>query len=285
MKVLILGSKGMLGKVLQNEFRTDNIVVAWDSNHLDITNKQEVKNRLEDEQPNVVINAAAYNAVDKIEENSIDYKIAEVVNGYAVGYLAEATKNLNIPLIHFSSDYVFKGDNKFGYNETANIDAVNKYGETKAFGEKLLKSATDKYYLVRLSRLFGPTGESEMAKKSFVDIMLDLVASGRNEIDLVDDEKTCPTYSKDLVKLICYIIENQLPFGIYHGANTGACTWYEFAKEIFKIKNLNVKCNPVPASKFPRPAKRPNYSELLNTKLPKQRSWQEALEEYLVSQN
>ncbi len=283
MKVLITGSKGMLGTALKEEFVKDSEVFAFDKNELDITNKVEIKSKLEEIMPDVVINAVGYNAVDKIEGNSADYKLAEMVNGYAVGYVAEVCGNLDIPLVHYSSDYVFKGDNPNGYDETAYTDSIDKYGETKAFGEKLLKSATQKFYLIRLSRLFGPRGESEMAKKSFVDIMLDLVASGRQEIDLVNDERTCSTYSKDLARLTRYILENKLPFGIYHGANSGACTWYEFAEELFKIKNITVKCNPVSADYFPRPAKRPNFSELINTKLPKQRNWQEALGEYLAN--
>ena len=148
--------------------------------------------------------------------------------------------------------------------------------------DKILKLTTDKFYLIRLSRLFGLAGESAMTKKSFVDIMLDLVINkNKKELDLVDDEKSCPTYAPDLAKFTKKLIEEKKPFGIYHGANSGVCTWYEFAKEIFKIKNLAVKCNPVPADKFPRPAKRPNFSELINTKVNKQRNWQEALREYL----
>ena len=281
MRIVLLGAKGMLGKALKEEFEKVHTVFAFDKNELDITNESAVRLKIGEIKPDAVINATGYNAVDKIEENEIDCKMAEIINGYAVGYLAEVCKNLNIPLVHYSSDYVFKGDSLNGYNEDAVVNPVNKYGVTKALGEKLLQNSTDKYYLIRLSRLFGPKGESEMTKKSFVDIMLELVANGRQEIDLVDDEKTCSTYSNDLSRLTRYILENKLPFGIYHGANFGAGTWYEFAKEIFKIKNLAVECNPVPANKFPRPAKRPNFSELINTKLSKQRSWQEALNEYL----
>jgi dTDP-4-dehydrorhamnose reductase len=148
--------------------------------------------------------------------------LAEEINGTAVGKLAQICKDLGIILVHYSSDYVFKGDNPAGYDEDSFTDPVDKYGETKVLGEKLLKSTTDKFYLIRLSRLFGKAGESEMAKKSFVDVMLDLVINkGKTELDLVDDEKSCPTYSYDLAKLTRHLVEKQLPFGIYHGVNSG----------------------------------------------------------------
>ena len=253
MKIIILGSKGMLGAALKEEFvppqrdpvlgggKKDYEVFAFDKQNLDVTNKNDIKNKFAEIKPNFVINAAAYNAVDKIEENIVDYHLAEQINGYAVGYLAQACKDLAVPLAHYSSDYVFGSTGspqvaKSGYAEEAFIDPINKYGETKVLGENLLKSNTDKYYLIRLSRLFGPVGESETAKKSFVEVMLDLALKGKQEFDLVDDEKSCPTYSKDLARLTRYIIEQKLPYRIYHRANSGAGTWYEYAKEILRIK-------------------------------------------------
>lgn len=297
MRVMILGSKGMLGTALKEEFK-DCEVFCFDKDELDITNTVETREKVEEIKPGVIINATAINAVDLIETENKMYELAKEINGLVVGRLAEICKELNIVLVHYSSDYVFgstsspqvNGDSIDGYVEEAPVDPVDKYGETKVLGEKLLKINGEKYYLIRLSRLFGPAGESEMAKNSFVDIMLDLVLNkgnpsintqGEVKLDLVDDEKTSPTYSKDLAKLTRYILETKQPFGIYHGANTGSCTWYEFAKEIFALKNLNVECNPVPATKFSRPAQRPKFSELVNTKLPLQRAWQIALKEYL----
>lgn len=282
MKVIILGSKGMLGKALREEF-SDSEVFCFDKEDLDIVDEKVVRNKLLEIKPEVVINATAINAVDNIESDTSLYKIAKEVNGLAVGNLAKVCKELDIILVHYSSDYVFAGDNKNGYTEDSPVQPINKYGETKALGEKMLMENTDKFYLIRLSRLFGLTGESEMAKKSFVDIMLDLVLNkNKTELDLVDDEMTCPTYAPDLAKFTKKLLLENKSFGIYHGVNNGACTWYEFAKEIFQIKDLEVKCNPVSAGKFPRPAKRPNFSELINTKIDKQRKWQEALKDYLL---
>lgn len=280
-KILILGSKGMLGKALREEFK-DSEVFALDKEDLDITNESEVRNKLLEIKPEIVINATAINAVDNIESDDNFYQLAKEVNGLAVGKLASICKDLDIVLVHYSSDHVFAGDDENGYTEDARVKPVNKYGESKALGEKELLDNTDKFYLIRLSKLFGLPGESEMTKKSFVDIMLDLVVNKeKKELDLVDDERSIPTYAPDLALLTHQLLLDEKPFGIYHGANSGTCTWYEFGQEIFKNKNLSVKLNPVPADKFPRPAARPHFSELLNTKLKKQRNWREALKEYL----
>jgi len=286
MKVLILGAKGMLGKALAVEFKNGYEVFAYDKEDLDVTDKNKTKTKLEKIKPNIVINAAAYNAVDKIEENADDERLAKQINGYAVGALAEICRNLNIILVHYSSDYVFKGDKKDGYNEEDIPGPVNKYGETKLLGEKQIINFQSqipnlKFYLIRLSKLFGKSGEDAGVKKSFIDVILDLHNKGKREFDLIDEELSCPTYAPDLARLTRELVESGRPWGIYHGANNGACAWYDFAREIFKIENFDVKCNPLPAARFPRLSKRPRYSVLLNTKLPPQRSWQEALKEYL----
>jgi len=208
--------------------------------------------------------------------------LAKKVNGEAVGNLAEICDKENIILIHYSSDYVFYGDNKDGYDENSNINPIDKYGETKALGEKLLQENTDKFYLIRLSKLFGKPAIVEGAKKSFVDTMIWLVTEVKKDhLDLVDEEISSPTYAPDLAKFTKSILEEKKEFGIYHGANSGVCSWYEFALEVFKIKNIKIDTTPVSGDKFPRPAKRPIYSELLNTKISKQRTWQEALRDYL----
>ena len=145
--------------------------------------------------------------------------------------------------------------------------------------QELLKN-TDQFYLIRLSRLFGKPAASQKAKKSFIDLMLEL-SKTKKELNIVNEELDSPTYAPDLAKRTKEIIDWKKPFGVYHATNSGSCTWHDFAKEIFTIKNINVKINPVPADFFPRPAVRPKYSILLNKKLPAMRSWQEALKEYL----
>ena len=274
MKVLIIGAKGMLGQELVKTFSIDHHVTAWDREEIDITDEQVVSSKLRAVGPDIVINAAAFNDVDGAETNS---ESAKKINGYAVGYLATSARELNIPIVHYSTEYVFDGNKKDGYRESDQPNPQSVYAVSKYLGEQELQNHTNEYYLIRLSRLFGGSG---IGKKSFVQTMLDLARS-RSELEVVDEELSCPTYAVDLARRTKYIVEHKLPYGIYHCANSGAVTWYGFAQEIFKISGKNVKLNPVPASRFPRPAQRPAYGILLNTKLPAMRSWPEALREFL----
>lgn len=287
MKVLIIGAKGMLGSALVREFEKADEVIAWDREELDITQVESVKSKVKSLRPDLVINAAAYTDVDGAEQSP---NLANAINGFAVAYVAAAARDLQIPLIHYSTEYVFDGEKPEGYREDDKPNPISAYGRSKLLGEQQLQKNTDKFYLIRLSRLFGresdlsptlPTpGEGKTRKKSFVRLMLES-AQTKKEMDIVDEELSCPTYASDLAARTRYILENKMPFGIYHGVNSESCTWYGFAREIFEIKGIDVKLNPVPASRFPRPAKRPKYSILLNTKLPPARDWKEALKEFL----
>lgn len=277
MKVLITGGKGMLGQDLVRVFSQGHEVLAWDSDDIDITDFENSKSQITNSKPDLLINSAAYNDVDRAESEP---EMANQVNGWAVGNLAKVCTELDIPLVHFSTDYVFDGQNRQGYREDDKPNPQSAYGHSKFLGEQELMNNTDKFYLIRLSKLFGRKAGSPGAKKSFVELMLSL-AREKDEIDVVDEEHSCPTYSSDLAMLTEVLTRERRPFGIYHGTNSGPATWYEFAKEIFKITGIDVKLNPVPASFFPRLAKRPKYGILLNTKLPPQRPWQEALKEFL----
>lgn len=269
----------MLGQELMKAFQKNHEVIGADYDIFDITNENTVREKINEIKPDLIINAAAYNNVDLVEQKEEELSKANLVNGQAVGYLAAACLENKVTLVHFSSDYVFRGDNKDGYAEDAPTDPISKYGESKALGESLLQKSGANFYLIRLSKLFGPAGSG---KKSFVYTMIDLVVSqGKKELKLVNEEYSCPTYSADLINFTRTLWEEKHPFGIYHGANSGACTWYDFGLEIFKQKGLEVNCIPVAADEFPRPAKRPAFSELINTKMPKQRHWAEALADYL----
>ena len=282
-KVLILGAQGMLGQELVGEFSTHKYeVIAWDKEELDITDYIVTASKISDLHPDIVINAVAHNAVDKIEEDEKVFELAKKINSEAVENLAGICKELNAIFVHYSSDYVFKGDSNKGYKEDDQIDPINKYGQTKALAENSILSIDGKFYIIRLSKLFGKPAASAGAKKSFVDTMIWLATEGgKTHLDLVDEEIGCITYAPDLANLTRKIIEAERPFGIYHGSNSGVCSWYQWAKEIFKIKKIGINISPVAGDKFPRPAKRPMYSELLNTKLPIQRDWKSALNEYL----
>ena len=281
MKVMIIGSNGLLGTSLKEVFKNEHEVVALDNPEIDISNKASVFNIVEHHRPDVIINSAAINAVDLIENDEKMLKLAMSVNAEGVGIVAAAAKKNNAIVVHFSSDYVFKGDNKDGYIEDDAVDPVNKYGITKAEGEKKLMENTDRYYLIRLSRLFGEPASAPGAKKSFVEKIIEKSVVEK-ELSVVDDEFSSPTYSNDLADLVKMLLDKKMEFGIYHGANSGACSWYEFAGEIFRIKDIKTALMPQKSlMNDAKMAPRPKYSELLNTKLPKQRPWQEALAEYL----
>lgn len=283
MKILILGAKGMLGQALVKKFGdVGDEVVGYDKEDLDVTDVERVGLALDEIKPEVVLNAVALNAVDKIEESIEIFELAKQVNGDAVGNLAKLCRERGIIFVHYSSDYVFAGTDEHGYHEDADRQPINKYGETKALGEQLVQEHGDKYYIIRLSKLFGKPAISIGSKKSFVDTMLYLVTEGgKTSLDVVDEEVSAPTYAPDLAHVTFELLKDKYPFGIYHGANSGACTWYEWAKEVFAYKGISVKVNPVSSSAFPRLAQRPRFSKLINTKLPAQRTWQEALGEYL----
>jgi len=273
MKILILGSCGMLGHELIEVFKGKHELTLWDRDEIDIADKDDVTKKIFDLNPDIVINAAAYTAVDDAESNN---EIAYKVNGYAVGYLSSVCKEINSLLIHFSTDYVFDGQSKSGYDENYQAEnPLNEYGKSKLLGEKMIADINPRYYLVRTSWLFGKSG------KNFIETMIKLALEGK-ELKVVNDQIGSPTYAKDLALKIKELVESKRPYGIYHITNSGTCSWYDFAKEIFKLANLNPGIRPVGTDQFPAPAKRPGYSILINTKLPNLRSWQEALKEYLV---
>ena len=276
MKILILGAKGMLGQELAKQFATEQLYL-WDKEQVDIADKDQSWSLIKEIKPELIINAAAYNAVDEAEK---DDTLALKVNFDGPRNLAEISQEINSILIHYSTDYIFNGQNQKGYTEDSEADPINKYGRSKWLGEKAVREISGRFYVIRPSRIFGFSAISEGAKKSFVDVMVAL-SKEKQEMQLVDEEYSCPTYAPDLAKLTKQIFDQGLSFGVYHGANTGACTWYGFAREIFQIIDKKINLIPVDGQTFPRPAVRPQYSELLNTKLPSQRSWQEALQEYL----
>ncbi|MFH1522755.1 MAG: NAD(P)-dependent oxidoreductase [Patescibacteria group bacterium] len=283
MKIIIFGAKGNLGTQLVYIFNATNKVIAWDKEGVDITNESLILQKINDNKPDIVINATGYNAVDKCENNQKEYEIALKLNRDFVRYLAKASVINKAVFVNYSSDYVFSGDKKNGYEENDLQAPINKYGETKLMGEREIlgyKKGELKYYLIRTSKLFGPKGESKLAKPSFFDLMLEL-SRKRDIIKAVDEEVSCFTYTPDLAKATLDLVNNKKPFGIYHITNSGPCTWHGAAKELFKIANVNIKAIPITSKNFPRPAKRPKYSVLLNTKLKPLRDWKEALKEYL----
>jgi dTDP-4-dehydrorhamnose reductase len=239
---------------------------------LDITDHLAIEKKLKELKPNLVINAAAYTKVDDCEEN---IETAYNVNGRAPGYLAKFCRQIGAKLVHYSTDYVFDGRKKKGYNEADPQNPVNMYGKTKMMGEKVVGDQIDEHYILRTAWLYGKNGPN------FVKTMIDL-AGRQPELKVVNDQFGSPTYTLDLAKKTREIVDDKkIKFGTYHVTNSGTCSWYEFAVKIFEILGKDVKITPVTTAEFPRPAKRPMYSILRNTKLSALRPWEEALKEYL----
>lgn len=277
-KVIITGAKGMLGQEVVRVFSADPLwqVVGWDFENLDITNASAVETKLTAAEPSLVINCAAYNNVDGAETEP---EKAELLNTSAVGNLARTTAQLGATLVHFSTDYVFDGTKREGYVEADAPSPQSVYGRTKAAGEAAARENAQ-HYVIRLSRLFGNPAASAQAKKSFVDVMLGLAAT-QGTVRVVDGEYASPTYAPDLARATYDMVKLQSPYGTYHRTNDGACTWYAFAQEIFRIAEKHVTLQPVRPEEYPRPAARPASSQLLTTKLPPLRLWQDAVAEYL----
>ena len=270
-KILILGAKGMLGGALKKMVPD---TICWDREDCDVTNFDDLSFKIHNLLPKLeaVINCVAYNDVDGAETNR---DLAFRLNAEVPGELTKICHQLNIPLVHFTSQLVFDGK-KEEYVETDQPCPNTVYGQSKYQGEQNIQAATDKFYIIRTSVLFGPKGESSLSKKSFVDLMLDL-SQRSDTIKAVEDEESSVTFVDDLAQTVKDMLQNQAEFGIYHITNSGSTTWYGLAKEIFAITGRQVNLVPVPATQFPRAAKRPAKAVLLNTKLPPLRGWQQAL--------
>lgn len=307
-KILIIGCKGMLGQELAKVFKKDEDyeVFAWDKEEIDITNEKKSRESILEIKPSIIINAAAYNLVDQCETDTKSFELAKKVNGKAPGYLAKIAKDLKVILVHYSTDYVFDGQpeipepsgcthscgscglhNDFqpqiGFDENAKPNPISKYGKSKLLGEQEVQKNTDKFYLIRISKLFGLPGKSEISKKSFFEAMLAKGKKARlwKKITVIDEETSCFTYAPDLAQKTKEIIESKKPFGIYHAVNSDPCTWYEAVLELYQQAKIKAKVIPISSEELPRPAKRPYYSVLINTKLNPLRSYKEALKDYL----
>ena len=278
MKILITGAYGMLGSDLREVLKNQELIVTG-SKDLDITDEEKVVEFVCENSPELVINAAAYTAVDDCETH---YDDAYAVNAIGPKNLAIACNKLDIPLVHISTDYVFDGTKRTPLIEADKLGPQSAYGKTKLAGEEFIQENTDKYFILRTAWLYGLHGNN------FVKTMLDL-AENHDEITVVDDQVGSPTYSFDLDVAISNLLFSD-KYGLYHVTNEGECSWYEFAKLIFELSNIDVKVVPVTTEEFPRPAPRPHYSVLNNKKwnssgFVPMRTYQEALSEYLSLYN
>jgi len=273
MKILLFGKNGLLGKELNQIFSREEKfeLIALGHESLDITDENAVFNFIKDENPDLVINSAAFTYVDDCETKR---NFVMDINGYANGHLAKICHGVDAKLMYFSTDYVFDGEKDEGYLENDKTDPINVYGESKLLGETLIQENTDKFYIIRTAWLFGMQG------KNFVKTMLRLANEGK-DISVVNDQTGQPTYTHDLAENILNFVKTGYETGIYHMTNENVTSWYNFAVNIFKITGLNVNLKPTTSAEFASPAKRPRISTLLNTKLPHMRDHLEALTSYL----
>lgn len=282
MRAVIFGSRGMLGSALVRAFR-DHELFTPSEQELDITDAASVRDYLFARRPGLIVNAAAYNLVDAAETPE-GYKRAMAINGLALRHLAKTARLLEAPLIHYSTDQVFGHEERVGFDEAHRpgpAAQLSAYGRSKLLGEKLLRENADKFYIIRISRLFGKRGASLMAKKSFVDVFLDK-ADEALVIPAVSDEIAAPTYAPDLARATWELSMDRAPWGCYHLTNHGTASWYDLANAVVALGGKGAIVRPVSRDAFAhRPAWRPRFSLLLNTKRPRLRPWQEALEEYV----
>jgi len=265
MKFLITGAGGQLGKEwvrTLNQSSGDDSYVALKHSSFDITNRGVVRETIKNEQPDVLINCAAYTDVDGAEH---DQKKADLINHIAVKELAAECADAGVKLVHYSTDYVFPGKKEDeqiypdGYPEDAETGPVNVYGKTKLAGEEALKQETDDYLLIRVSWLCGSDG------KNFVKTMLRL-GSERNELSVVDDQVGSPAFTFDVAEKTYELVQGGEK-GTYHISSEGKITWADFAEEIFKISGMNVTVNRVTSEEFKTVAKRPAFSLLSKRKI------------------
>ncbi len=298
MKVLIIGNKGMLGQALFQVFlkaKQNYEVIGWDLPEIDIVEKSQLEEKITGLKPQIIINAAAYNAVDRCEEEEAEFEKAKKLNALAPGYLAVIAKEMKAVFVHFSTDYVFGGvppkEHVFGYEKARGFkeddqpSPLQKYGWTKLWGEEKVQSVGGQYFIIRTQRLFGRAGSSILAKKSFFEKML-LESRVKKEIKVVDDEVSDFTYVPDLAGQTKDLIESWAPNsspGIYHIFNEGQpVSWYGAAKKFFKEAGISdVKLVPISGKDLYRPAKRPENSVLINSKLSMLRPWPLALKDFL----
>lgn len=268
----------MLGHDLVNAFIDENIFVA-DMPEWDITKFEDLRSKIINCRPDVIINSAAYTDVEGAEDNQ-DWTFK--VNAEGVKNLSIIANEFNIPLVQISTEYVFDGKRQSGYDENSPTSSINAYGRSKEQGEKYLLETCKKYYLIRTSWLFGKAPQTGKPRgKNFIDKIIDLGLS-QNEVKVVNDQFGHPTFTKDLSKAVKNIIDQKLAYGIYHVINEATASWYDLAKEAFTLKGIKTPLIPVVSTEFPSRVMRPKYSILNNNKLPKLRPWQEAVKEYLA---
>lgn len=274
--IIVTGVKGQLGYDVVKELNKRGIPCKGiDIDDLDITRFDDVMEYIGGVNPEAVIHCAAYTAVDKAEDEP---EKCALVNVTGTENIARACKKNGAKMLYISTDYVFPGDGESEYETGDEKSPQSVYGRTKLEGEYKVLENTDKYFIVRISWVFGVNGNN------FVKTMLRL-SETKKELNVVCDQIGSPTYTADLAPILCDMIVTE-KYGIYHATNEGFCSWAEFAETIFKLSGKDVKVNRVSSSEYPVKAKRPLNSRLSkrsldNVGFSRLPSWESALERYL----
>tara|TARA_B110000879_G_scaffold49925_1_gene70398 strand:- start:649 stop:1524 length:876 start_codon:yes stop_codon:yes gene_type:complete len=262
MKILVLGSKGQLGQCLNDQLKnTDHDVVYTSRGQIDIAEFAVTKTQILEISPDIVINATAYTAVDKAEE---EHQAADHINHLAVANISSICNQLDCWLIHISTDYVFDGASSRPYDEISETNPQNVYGDSKLKGELAIQASNCRYLIIRTAWVYSEYGNN------FLKTMLRLGAN-RDELNIVGDQIGCPTYAQDIAKSIVAILsfldlEESLS-GIYHYCGDEPCSWYDFAQAIFVETDMHGLKTPryikaITTNDYPTPALRPAYSVL-----------------------
>ncbi|MTJ48681.1 dTDP-4-dehydrorhamnose reductase [Dolichospermum sp. UHCC 0259] len=266
--ILLIGSKGQVGTELQHTLSSNYKVIALARPEIDLTQPENLRQIIRENQPEIIINAAAYTAVDKAESEPEN---AHIVNTLAPQILAEESQKLGSFLIHISTDYVFNGNSNYPYQETDKTNPLSVYGQTKLAGEIAIQNICPQHIILRTAWVYGTHGKS-----NFVKTMLRL-GKERPEVRVVADQIGSPTWAQNIALAITQIIPHLTSetAGIYHYTNSGVASWYDFAIAIFeeaeklgfplKIENII----PITTPEYPTPAKRPAYSVLACEKISK----------------
>lgn len=267
---MLAGAGGQLGLELAGVLPgRDHEVVALDRQGLDVADPEAVENAIDEHEPEIVINAAAYTNVDGCEEQT---DLAYAVNSLGPRNLAQACERRGCDLLHVSTNYVFDGRNERSYEPFDPPNPISAYGRTKLAGEEHVMRLTNRWYVVRSAGVYG-------RGHNFVRTML-RVAGERDSLKVKDDEFISPTYARDLADGIAGIVERGR-YGLYHLTNAGSCSWYEFTREIFRLAGVETEVVPIPGSEYPLPAARPANGVLSALGSPELRHWREALTDYL----
>jgi len=258
--ILLLGKNGQVGWELQRTLMPLGHVIALGRNELDLCNIGATRDIIKRIKPELIINAAAYNAVDQAEKEP---EIAMAVNGIAPAVLAEEAKKLGASIIHYSTDYVFDGVQESDYSEDDSPNPINIYGKTKLEGENAIRNMGIPYFIIRTSWVYG------LRRDNFLLTMLGL-ANKKEEIDVVADQYGSPTWCRFLAEATALLIRSeaiQEKQGIYNLSSEGRTSWYKFTKWIYKLAAVDIKVNPILSEQYPAIAARPKNSNLSNANI------------------